>query len=101
MAAKYRRPYPSSGCEYRRPHTQVGRSANPEDRCKPLRVWVRCCNKMHPVDITGKGRLSVPAHPNIKAERMMIRMGAKEPRCLQILRLWKGDSLKERGELGY
>src|SRR5512139_2447898 len=96
----YRRPYPSSGCEYSRPHTSLARYASPEARKTPIQVWVRCCNKMHPIRIMEGGRVCVPAHRNLQSERMLVKMGAKEPRCLQILRLWKGDKVKRDGH-GY
>ena len=98
MKRKYDRRYPTTGGSYNSPHREESRRAKVEDRLVPKQVWVRCCNKMHPVRITKSGKLSIPAHKNLKAERMMVKMGAKEPRCVTILRLWKGNPIiSDRG----
>ena len=93
MTRKYDRRYPTTGGSYNSPRRDESRYARVEDRLLPKEVWVRCCNKMHPIRITKSGKLSAPAHKNLKAERMMVKMGAKEPRCVTILRLWKGNPL--------
>lgn len=61
---------------------------------KGLRV--RCHGKIHSVDITPGGRIKMHGHPKAETDamKMLITMGAKPPRCFDIVEVLTGKNSK-------